>query len=88
MGLDPAQCYLDTLLQDVAEFSCELHAAATRHIGDFYEKYASIATGTVGYEARDNTWTTNFLVSDLSNELKNQNAITNTARCDERGARK
>lgn len=70
MGLDPAQCHLDTLLQDVAEFSCELHAAATRHIGDFYEEYASIATRTVGHEACDNAWTTNFLVSDLLIEMR------------------
>jgi hypothetical protein len=50
MSFDPAQCHLDTLLQDVAKLSCELHAAATGHIGDFYEKDAPVATRTVGHE--------------------------------------
>jgi hypothetical protein len=67
MGFDPTQCYLDTLFQDVAKLSCELHTAATRHVGHFYEKYAAITTRTVGYEACDDTRTTTLLVSDLSN---------------------
>ena len=66
MGLDPGQCYLDTLLQNVAKLSCKLYTAATRHIGDFYEEDAPIATRTVGHETCDDTWATILLVSDLS----------------------
>lgn len=44
VSLNPAQCNLDTLLEHVAQLSCELHAAATRHVGNFDKKYAPVAT--------------------------------------------
>lgn len=69
MCLDPAQCYFDTLFQDIAELSCELHAAATRHICNFDEKYAPVPSRAIGHETCDNTWTTVLLVSDLFDSI-------------------
>ena len=44
MGFDPAQCHLNTLLEDISQLSSKLHATAPRHVGDFDEQYAPVST--------------------------------------------
>ena len=63
MSFDPAQCNLNAFLEHISKLPGELHAAATRHICNFDEKYASVATGAVGHETSDDTWTTGHAVS-------------------------
>jgi hypothetical protein len=44
VGFDPTECNLDTFFEHIAQLSSKLHTSAAWHVGDFDEKYASIAT--------------------------------------------
>jgi hypothetical protein len=58
MRLDPAQCDLHALLENVAKFSCQLHAATPGHVRNLDEKYATVAARAVGNEASHDSWAT------------------------------
>jgi hypothetical protein len=58
MRLDPAQCDLHALLENVAKFSCQLHAATPGHVRNLDEKYATVAARAVGHEASHDSWAT------------------------------
>ena len=58
MSLDPTQCNLHALFQYITKLACQLHTAASRHVCNLDEQNASIATGRIGHETSDDTWTT------------------------------
>ena len=55
--LDPAQCDLHALLENVAKFPRQLHAATARHVRNLNEKYAAVPARAVGHETGHDTWT-------------------------------
>ena len=66
MSLDPTQCNLHALFEYITKLACQLHTAASRHVCNLDEQNASIATGRIGHETSDDTWTTvTLLVSGL-----------------------
>ena len=66
MGFDPGQSNLNTFFQHVTKFSCQLHPARPRHVGNFDEKNATLTSCTVGNQTGDNTrhglFLRNFLI--------------------------